>query len=232
MEAWSYAQYVGETKRERERKTQKLYFQNSNSILYTTCVCVQCTRFIQVLTRTDRSTIVLQCSLRAPTLTPKYIPSGISFLASSVLCTEPAYPIGTNRLGSRPNRSVPTDSVLGFFSRLGRCWACISTDTLYHKGSDGLWWRCCAKRTTESREDTTPHEKYDRQASGGWPPRRTPTNTTRSVIYAKVGVAHGTSTNAAPLEPFQKWGLDFIDPFTPVAVRTWNRYILVTRPNQ
>ena len=25
----------------------------------------------------------------------------------TVLCTEPAYPIGTNRLGSRPNRSVP-----------------------------------------------------------------------------------------------------------------------------
>ena len=37
-------------------------------------VCVQCTRFIQFLTRTDRSTIVLQFSLRAPTLTPKYIP--------------------------------------------------------------------------------------------------------------------------------------------------------------
>ena len=83
--------------------------------------------FIQVLTRTDRSTIVLQCSLRAPTLTPKYIPSGISFLTSSALCAESAYPIGPNRLGTQPNRSVPTDSVLGFFSRSGPCWACIST---------------------------------------------------------------------------------------------------------
>ena len=73
-------------------------------------MCVQCTRFIQVLTRTNRSTIVLQCSLRAPTLTPKYIPRGISFFVSSrhpVLCTEPAYPVGTNRLGSWPNQSVP-----------------------------------------------------------------------------------------------------------------------------
>ena len=78
--------------------------------MFCTSVCVQCTRFIQVLTRIDRSTIVLQCSLRAPTLTPKYIPRGISFFASSrhpVLCTEPAYPIGTIRLGPRPNRSVP-----------------------------------------------------------------------------------------------------------------------------
>ena len=68
--------------RDRERETQKkLYFKNA----LTQCsihVCVQCTRFIQVLTRTDRSTIVLQCSLRAPTLTPKYIPSGISSFAS------------------------------------------------------------------------------------------------------------------------------------------------------
>ena len=122
--AWSYAQYVErQSEREREReKTHKTLFKNSNSILCSTCVCVQCTRFIQVLTRSDRSTIVLQCSLRVPILTPKYIPSGISFLASSpVLCTEPAYPTGPNRLGPRLNRSVPTDSVLGFFSRSGRC---------------------------------------------------------------------------------------------------------------
>ena len=30
-----------------------------------------------------------------------------------------------------------------------------------------------------------------------------------------------------PLDPFQKWGLDFVGPFTPPAVRTGNRYILV-----
>ena len=30
-----------------------------------------------------------------------------------------------------------------------------------------------------------------------------------------------------PLEPFQKWGLDFVGPFTLVATRTGNKYILV-----
>ena len=41
MEAWSYAQYAGETERERE-KTQKTLFQN-NTLTQCTCVCVQCT---------------------------------------------------------------------------------------------------------------------------------------------------------------------------------------------
>ena len=30
-----------------------------------------------------------------------------------------------------------------------------------------------------------------------------------------------------PLEPFQKWGLDFIGPFTPATARMGSRYILV-----
>ena len=66
------------------------------------CVCSMHT-FIQVLTRTDRSTIVLQCSLRAPTQTPKYIPYGISFFAS---------PIGpkTNSVLGLTDRSIPTRS--------------------------------------------------------------------------------------------------------------------------
>ena len=95
--------------RDREREREKKHSKNYIPKTLTQCfihVCVQCTRFIQVLTRTDRSTIVLQCSLRAPTLTPKYIPHGISFLASSRFSAQ-----------NRPNRSVPTDSVLGFFNR-------------------------------------------------------------------------------------------------------------------
>ena len=31
-----------------------------------------------------------------------------------------------------------------------------------------------------------------------------------------------------PLKPFQKWGLDFIGPFKPTAVRTGNLYILTS----
>ena len=57
MEAWSNAQYAGERERVRE-KTQKTLFKNSSIYM---CVCSMHT-FIQVLTRTDRSTIVLQCS--------------------------------------------------------------------------------------------------------------------------------------------------------------------------
>ena len=30
-----------------------------------------------------------------------------------------------------------------------------------------------------------------------------------------------------PLEPFQKWGLDFVGQFKPSAMRTGNRYIIV-----
>ena len=30
-----------------------------------------------------------------------------------------------------------------------------------------------------------------------------------------------------PLEPFQKWGLDFVGPFKPPAMRIGNRYIIV-----
>ena len=30
-----------------------------------------------------------------------------------------------------------------------------------------------------------------------------------------------------PLEPFQKWGLYFVGPFKPAAMRTENRYVIV-----
>ena len=30
-----------------------------------------------------------------------------------------------------------------------------------------------------------------------------------------------------PLEPFQKWGLDFVGPFKPPTMRTGNRYVIV-----
>ena len=63
MVAWSYAQYAGETESERERNTETIFQKTLQSTLQSIymCVCSMHT-FIQVLTRTDRSTIVLQCS--------------------------------------------------------------------------------------------------------------------------------------------------------------------------
>ena len=99
-------QCTRERQREREReKTQKTLFQN-NALTQCTCVC-SINTFYTSPRRTDRSTIVLQCSLRAPTLTPK--------IYSSRFSTQ-----------NWPNRSVPTNPVLDF-SRSGRCWACLST---------------------------------------------------------------------------------------------------------
>ena len=41
---------------------------------------------------------------------------------------------------------------------------------------------------------------------------------------------HGSMPNQPilPLEPFQKWGLDFVGPFKPPVARIGNKYILVT----
>ena len=63
MEAWSYAQYAGERERERERENTENYIPKTltqYSSMYM-CVCSMHT-YIQDLWRTDRSTIVLQCS--------------------------------------------------------------------------------------------------------------------------------------------------------------------------
>ena len=52
MEAWSYAQYAGETEREREsERNRKLYFKKCTHSMFSTmyiCVCSMHT-FIQVL---------------------------------------------------------------------------------------------------------------------------------------------------------------------------------------
>ena len=125
-------QYTRERQREREReKHKKLCSKNTLTQKYIH-VCVQWTPFIQVFRRTDRSTIVLQCSLKSSTLTPKiYSLRNILHNGLPVLCTEPAFLRTGLRtsLRTRPNRSVPTDPVLGFFRRSGRCWACLSTYT-------------------------------------------------------------------------------------------------------
>ena len=74
--------------------------------------------FIQVHTNWQKYWHVLQCSL-----TELYTYSQIysRFTHRSGLCCPPVCaPV-------HPNRSVPTDPVLGLHSRYGQCWACIST---------------------------------------------------------------------------------------------------------
>ena len=95
MEAWSYAQYAGETDRERERKTQKTLFQNL-LLKICTCVCVQCTllyKSLQGLTEVLSYFNALKERLHKlqNIFLTEYISLGI--------------------------RSVPTDSVLGLTDR-------------------------------------------------------------------------------------------------------------------
>ena len=41
-----------------------------------------------------------------------------------------------------------------------------------------------------------------------------------------TSASHMPHQAVLPLEPFQKWGLDFIGPFKPAASQTGSRYIL------
>ena len=112
-------QYTQE--RQRERVQRRLY--SKIALTQYTCVCSMNT-FYTSPRRTDRSTIVLQCSLKSSTLTPKiYSLRNIFPNDLPVLCTEPASLRTGLRTGlhTRANRLVPTDPVLGFFSRSGRC---------------------------------------------------------------------------------------------------------------
>ena len=115
--------------REREREnTQKAIFKIA--LTQCTCVCSMNT-FYTSPRRTDRSTIVLQCSLMSSTLTPKiYSLRNIFPNDLPVLCTISVFLRTDLHLGRtdlrlntrpRPHRSVPTDTVLGLLSRCGRC---------------------------------------------------------------------------------------------------------------
>ena len=120
-------QYMRERQRERDRERIHRRLYSKNALTQYTCVCSMNT-FYTSPRRTDRSTIVLQCSLKSSTLTPKiYSLRNILHNGLPVLCTELAFLRTSLRTGlrTRPNRSVPTDPVLGFFSRSGRCWACL-----------------------------------------------------------------------------------------------------------
>ena len=112
-----------ERESEREKKHRNLYSKNSNSIHFNLHVCVFNAHFytspLKDWQKYYRTSMLLKSA---------YTNSKIYSSRNIFLCV-----IGSpNRLGTRPNRSVLTDSVLGFFSRLGRCWACISTIIKIH----------------------------------------------------------------------------------------------------
>ena len=76
--------------RERHKEKTQNSIQNNNARSVHSMCSVN--TFIQVLYGLTEVLTVLQCSLRTPTLTPKYIPRGISVRWPPGLCTNPAFP--------------------------------------------------------------------------------------------------------------------------------------------
>ena len=122
---------------------------------------------------------------------------------------------------------------------------CFLNDTLYHKGADGIWRRAVRQfeKSVILREshcgiagghyagETTARKIWN---SGLW----WPTVMKDAVDYCRkcdLCQRLGQPTEKdrmpfqpiLPLEPFQKWGLDFVGSFKPVTIRTGNRYIIV-----
>ena len=124
--------------------------------------------FIQVLLGLTEKLTVLQCSFMSPSTNSQiYIPYGISFQRPPSFCTEPAFLRTGLRTGlrTRPNRSVPTDPVLGFFSRSDRCWACLSTNTKSSPGMGGQGQ--CSERRADALGHKTSHTRRSHPGIGG-----------------------------------------------------------------
>ena len=118
---------------------------------------------------------------------------------------------------------------------------CLIGDTLYHKGADERYEAMRRKRSLFEAHCGIAGGHYAGDAttrkiwqSGLW----WPTTLKDAVRYNKecdLCQRLGQPTEQAqmphhsvlPLEPFQKWGLDFVGPFKPPTMRTGNRYIIV-----
>ena len=137
----------------RERH-QKTLLENNTQWMY--IVCVQWTLLYKSFLDWQKYSQYFNAHLWAPTLTPKYIPYRISFQRPYGFCTEPAFLRTGLRTGlrTRPHRSVPTDPVLGLFSRSGRCWACLSTSMSFIFPIETAWCSKDAKIAPSSRKSS------------------------------------------------------------------------------
>ena len=123
---------------------------------------------------------------------------------------------------------------------------CLLQDTLYNKEVDGI-----RHRTVQSNEkDVILREAHSGLVGGHYAGDATirkiwrsglwwPTTLKDAIRYAKecdLSQRMGQPTEQArmlhqpvlPLDPFQKWGLNFVKPFKPPTMRTDNRYIIVS----
>jgi hypothetical protein len=121
----------------------------------------------------------------------------------------------------------------------------LMNDTLYHQSADGIWRRVVRQ---DERKDVL-RECHNGVAGGNYAGEVTarkvwqsglwwPTVLRDAHLFAKecdVCQRTGQPQESArmphqpvlPLEPFHKWGLDFVRPFHPAAAQTGNQYILV-----
>jgi hypothetical protein len=122
----------------------------------------------------------------------------------------------------------------------------LMNDSLYHKSAYGVW-RCVVRK--DEQEDVQ-RECHSGVASGHYVGEVTarkvwqsglwwPTVLRDAHLFAKecdlcqrTGQPQESSwmphQPVLPLEPFQKWGVDFVGPFKPAAAQIGNQYILVT----
>ena len=122
---------------------------------------------------------------------------------------------------------------------------CLLNNILYHKGRDDIWRRCVRNDEMEVvlREshcgiagghyagDTTARKIWQ---DGLWWPT---TQKDAQAYYRECDLCQrmGQPTEQTrmshqvmlPLESFQIWSLDFVNPFTPAMMHTGNQYILV-----
>mgnify|MGYP000105413119 CR=1 FL=1 len=113
---------------------------------------------------------------------------------------------------------VPTDDILHRVARhheipaiLASCHSGITgghyaRDVTIHKvWQSGLWWPTVTRDATSFTKTCDVYQRTGQPAPGARMPHRP----------------------VLPLEPFQKWGLDFMGPFNPPMAQTGNQYFLM-----